>query len=115
MTKEELYKLEENLKERGYHKQASINSADYAWMKSVGESKYEEGRCNYIVVFSIYDFTKYNHSTSNTHACVPSIMLSRTIDERFDLDISTTYCNDIDKVESLAERFLEWAEQNIEI
>ena len=115
MTKEELYKLEERLKERGYYKQASINSADYAWMKSVGESKYEEGRCNYIVVFSIYDYSKYNHSATNTHTCVPSIMLSRTIDERFDLDISTTYCNDIDKVESLAERFLEWAEQNIEI
>ena len=115
MTKEELCKLEERLKERGYYRQASINSADYAWMKSVGESKYEEGRCNYIVVFSIYDFSKYNHSATNPHACVPSIMLSRTIDERFDLDISTTYCNDIDKVESLAERFFEWAEQNIEI
>ena len=42
-------------------------------------------------------------------------MLSRTIDERFDLQMSTTYCNDIDKVESLAEKFLEWAEQNIEV
>ena len=115
MTKEELYKLEERLKERGYYRQVSINSADYAWMKNIGESKYEEGRCNYIIVFSIYDFTIYNHSATNTHACVPSVMLSRTIDEMFHLHISTTYCNDIDKVESLAESFFEWAEQNIEL
>lgn len=115
MTKEELYQLEEKLKERGYRRHPSINSADYALFKSFGESKHEGDRPNYLIFFNVYDFTKYNHSPHNPYSCSPSVMLSRTIDERFDLQMSTTYCNDIDKVESLAEKFLEWAEQNIEV
>jgi hypothetical protein len=115
MTKEELYQLEEKLKERGYCRHPSINSADYALFKTFGESKHEGGRPNYLIFFNIYDFTKYNHSPHNPYSCSPSVMLSRTIDERFDLQMSTTYCNDIDKVESLAEKFLKWAEQNIEV
>ena len=37
MTKEELYQLEGKLKERGYRRHPSINSADYALFKSFGE------------------------------------------------------------------------------
>ena len=116
MTKQELELFEKRLQERGYNKQSAHNRADYAWMKSVGQSKYEESRCNYIIIFSIYDFTKFNHAVNNPYSLQPSILLSRTIDERYDLEITSHNVRyDIDKVESLAESFLEWAEKNVEI
>lgn len=116
MTKQELEQFENRLREMGYNKQASHRSAEYAWMKSVGQSKYEDNRCNYIIIFSIYDFTKYNHAASNPYTLQPSILLSRTIDERYDLDITSHDIRyDIDKVESLAESFYQWAEKEIEL
>lgn len=116
MTKQELEQFEKQLKERGYKKHYSHNGADYAWMKSVGQSKYEENRCNYIIIFSIYDFTKYGHAANKPYSLQPSILLSRTIDERYDLEITSHNVRyDIDKVESLAESFYQWAEKEIEL
>ena len=120
MTKQELEQFEIKLQERGYKKYPSYNSAKYAWYKAFGESKIDEDRSCYQIGFSIYDYTPYIDRDSslakNPYSCQPAILLSRTINERVDMDLVTQcYRTDIDKVESLAESFLQWAEKNVEI
>ena len=117
MNKEELNKLECELQERGYSKYPAPNNADYAWFKSFGQSEYSDGRSNYQIAFSIYDFSPYAYRdenlAKNPYSCTPTILLSRTIDERYDLEMGTIDYKDIDKVEKLAESFLYWAKSNI--
>lgn len=120
MTKKELNEFESKLEKKGYKKYPSIREAKYAWYKSFGESDKEEDRSCYQIAFNIYDFSPYvgkdSNLKKNPYSCQPAILLSRTIDERVDIDLVTQcYKTDIDKVESLAEKFLEWAEQNIEL
>ena len=51
------------------------------------------------------------------HGCTPSILLSRCIDERVDLEISSIGIDrtNIEHIEKLAQSFYEWAELNIKI
>lgn len=122
MTKQELQTFEYILKERGYRKYRTLmNDADYAWFKSFGESKYEEDRSNYKVAFSIYDFSPYISKDinlkENPYSCSPSILLSRCIDERMDLEISSiAICKtNIEYIENLAQSFYEWADKNVKL
>lgn len=120
MTKQELQTFEDRLQEMGYRKYpATMNNADYAWFKSFGESKYKEGRCNYQIAFSIYDFNPYIdrdvYLRKNPYSCSPSILLSRCIDERVDLEISSVNIDktDIEHIEKLAQSFYKWVDKNI--
>ena len=120
MTKQELELFEKRLQERGYKKCSAHNSADYAWYKSFGKSVRTKYRSNYQIAFSIYDFSPYVDRdctlAKNPYRCHPTILLSRTVNERVDVDFTTQYYRtDIDKIESLAESFLQWAEKNVEI
>lgn len=119
MTKKELDKFEKTLEGKGYKRYSPLNNAKYSWFKSFGESKYEEDRCNYQIAFHIYDFTPYIDRDPNLkkrpYSCQAGVLLSRTIDERVDVDLVTSTYKDIDKVEMFAEKFFEFAEQNIEL
>lgn len=123
MTREELETFEERLKENGYKKYNGYNESDYTYYKSFGRgnNKYDEDRSNYQIGFLVYDFSKYanrdNHFKDNPYSIQPIIMVSRVIDERVDLEVVSDDVNkyDIERVESLAESFFKWVEQNITI
>lgn len=119
MTKKELQTFEDRLQKMGYRKYpATINNANYAWFKAFGESKYAEGRSNYQIAFSIYDFSPYSDRDESIrkrpYRCTPSIILSRCIDERLDLEINSVNIDnpDIEHIEKLAKSFYEWADKN---
>ena len=120
MTKEELETFEERLKENGYKKYNGYNNSDYTYYKSFGKenNKYDEDRSNYIIGFLVYDFSEYahrdNHLKVNPYSIHPIIKVSRVIDERVDLDVVSDDVN-IERVESLAESFFKWVEDNISI
>lgn len=127
MTKKELETFELELSSRGYKKYPSYNGAKYAWFKSFGESEYEEDRSNYQIAFSVWDFSEYAHRDNclkeNPYSVSPEVLVSRTIDERVDLALSTTmvsdftkrenYATNITEVERLADSFFKWAENNV--
>lgn len=122
MTKQELQIFEDRLQEMGYRKYpATMNNADYAWFKSFGKSKYKEGRSNYQVAFSIYDFSPYAYRDENLrknpYRCSPSILLSRCIDERVDLEVGSLNIDktNIEHIEKLAQSFYEWADKNVKL
>ena len=120
MTKQELEKFEQELQSRGYTKYSAHNNADYAWYKSFGKSKLEYERSNYQICFSVWEWIKKpNCSRSggyfkyNLYDISPTIMVSRCVDERTDLEIYHT--KDVEKIEQLAESFFKWVEENIKI
>lgn len=129
MTKQELETLELELSSKGYKKYPAYNDAKYAWFKSFGKSEYDEDRSNYQIAFSVWDFSKYadrdNRFMENPYSVSPEVLVSRTIDERVDLALSSTMMTDFDKdrsyatnimvIEKIADSFFKWAEQNIEI
>lgn len=122
MTKEELETFEERLKKNGYKKYNGYNESDFTYYKSFGRgnNKYDDDRSNYIIGFLVYDFSEYahrdNHLKDNPYSIHPIIMVSRVIDERVDLDVVLDVKKDnIERVESLAESFFKWVEQNITI
>ena len=120
MTKEELETFEERLKENGYKKYNGYRESDYTYYKSFGRgnNKYDDDRCNYIIGFLVYDFSEYAHRDNylkdNPYSIHPIIKVSRVIDERVDLDVVSDDVN-IEMVESLAESFFKWVEDNISI
>ena len=129
MTKKELEEFEKELTMRGYKRYPSHNGSKYTWFKSFGESKYEEDRSNYQIAFSVWDFSEYAHRDShlreNPYSVFSEVLVSRTIDERVDLALSSTMMTDFDEgrsyatnimvIEKIADSFFKWAEQNIEI
>lgn len=122
MIKEELDKFEKELEKRGYRLHMPYNRADRCWFKSFGESKHEEGRSNYQIAFSIWDFSPYANRDENLrkspYSVSASILLSRCIDERVDVEVGSVndekYKN-IDYIERIAESFYNWAEKEIEL
>lgn len=123
MTREEYESFCDHLQKRGYRKYPSprFKRGEFAWFKSFGESKFEEDRCNYQMCFDVFDFSEYAyrdpHLKENPFSIEPQILVSRSIDERVDLNLSFTGYEDtdIDKMESLGDSFFKWVEDNIEI
>lgn len=124
MTQEEYNKLTEELQRRGYRKYPSPRfrvDDDWAWFKSFGESKHQEGRSNYQICFDVTDFSPYADREpffrENPYGIEPQILISRTIDERVDLHLSHTKVDDqnIDEIERLAESFYRWAEKEVQV
>ena len=122
MTQKELDKFEKELKKKGYKQYPPYNRSDRCWFKSFGESKHEEDRSNYQIAFSVWNFSPYadrdENLRKNPYSVSVSILLSRYIDERVDVEVGSVndvrYKN-IDYIESLAESFYQWAEKNIEL
>lgn len=119
MTKEELIEFEKDLKQNGYNEYYFYNNADSNYFKSFGKNKnkYEEGRSLYQVAFSIYDYSKYNNINlkDNPVNIQPTIMISRTINERIDLEITLHNNVNIKRIEELAESLYKWVEIQIPI
>ena len=124
MTQEEYNKLVAELQQRGYRKYPSPRfrvDDDWAWLKSFGESKHQEGRSNYQICFDVTDFSPYADREpffrDNPYGIVPLVLISRTVDERVDLQLSYTKVkdNNIDEIERLAESFYKWVEKEIAI
>lgn len=117
MKAEEYEKLAKGLQERGYKKYSSPNNADYAWFKSFGKSKKDEGRSNYQIRFDVYSYNKYLHlekEIRETFGVEPIIMVSRHIYERIDLTLGSSRVEEmgIEKIEAIAESLLAWVENN---
>ena len=123
MTQEEYNKLTEELQRRGYRKYPSprFRKDDWAYFKSFGESQFEEDRSNYQICFDVFDFSPYADREpsfrDNPYGIEPLVLISRTIDERVDLQLSYTKVkdNNIDEIERLAESFYRWAEKEVEV
>lgn len=123
MTREEYDKLVTELQRRGYRKYPSprFRGEDYAWFKSFGKSQFEEDRSNYQICFDVIDFSPYADRMpsfrDNPYGIEPLVLISRTIDERVDLQLSYTKVgdNNIDEIERLAESFYKWVEKEVEI
>lgn len=123
MTREEYDKLVTELQRRGYRKYPSprFRGEDWAWFKSFGESAYEEDRSNYQVCFDVIDLSPYADREpsfrDNPYGIEPLVLISRTIDERVDLQLSYTKVkdNNIDEIERLAESFYKWVEKEVAI
>lgn len=123
MTQEEYNKLVTELQRRGYRKYPSprFMKDSWAWFKSFGKSAYEEGRSNYQVCFDVIDFSPYADRMpsfrDNPYGIEPLVLISRTVDERVDLQLSYTKVkdNNIDEIERLAESFYKWVEKEVKI
>ena len=123
MTHEEYNRFAEELQQRGYRKYLSPRGRkdDWAWFKSFGESKHQEGRSNYQVCFDVIDFSLYADREPRfkvrPYGIEPSVRISRTIDERVDLHLSYSKVkdNNIDEIERLAESFYKWVEEEVAI
>lgn len=122
MTHEEYSKFCEDLKQRGYRKYPSPRGSkdDWAWFKSFGESKRQEGRSNYQICFDVTDFSPYADREprfrTDPYSIEPLVLISRTINERVDLHLSYIKVDDtnIDEIERLAESFYKWIEKEVE-
>ena len=123
MRQEEYNKLVAELQQRGYRKYLSPRGRkdDWAWFKSFGESKHQEGRSNYQICFDVTDFSPYADREpffrDNPYGIEPSVRISRTTDERVDLHLSHIKVDDtnIDEIERLAESFYKWVEKEVAI
>jgi hypothetical protein len=123
MRREEYNKLVEELQLRGYRKYPSPRwkEDDYAWFKSFGKSKHQEGRSNYQICFDVIDISPYAYRDprfkEDPYGIEPSVRISRTINERIDLHLSYIKVDDtnIDEIERLAESFYKWVEKEVEV
>ena len=120
MTQEEYNKFEKQLTERGYRRfERTLSNEDWNFFKSFGKSKYEEGRSNYQLCFSIFDFPKYDRMDENVAKNPKSFMcyvlVSRTVDERIDIMLASGGRITIDEAEERAASFFHWVEENIPI
>ena len=123
MTREKYDKLVTELQRRGYRKYSSprFRKDDYAWFKSFGKSKFEEDRSNYQICFDVINFSPYADREPRfkkvPYGIEPLVIISRTIDERVDLQLSHTKVdsNNIAKIEQLAESFFKWVEKEVEV
>ena len=122
MTREEYNKFTKELENRGYRQYPPVDNADETWYKAFGRGNnpYDEYRSLYQIAFSIWNFGKYSHRyeffKKNSYSVHPTIMVSRTIDERVDLELGHVEGNDdIERVEKLGESFMSWVNDNIKI
>lgn len=124
MTKEELKSFEGKLIAHGYRKYNSkLTTENLYYCKAFdkGQNKHDEYRSNCQILFRVWDFSKYadidRMSAINPIHIVPTVMVSRVIDELLTLDLHSEAIEetDINQIEALAESFFAWVEQNVEI
>ena len=118
MKLKEYEKFIKELESRGYKKYHPIKRATFTYFKAFGKSKYEEDRSNYQIAVSVYDWRDFIHRDPSLKdrpfSVQPTIMVSRTVNERIDLDLCVNSI-DIEYIESLAEKFFKFVEENVKV
>jgi hypothetical protein len=123
MTRKEYDNFCEILESRGYKKHSSprCEKDEYAWYKAFGESEHEENRSNYQMCFDVFDFSEFayrdKHIADSPFSVSPTVLVSRSADERIDLHLSFTGYEktDVDALEELAASFFNWVVSNCPI
>lgn len=110
MNKEEATEFIVQLEKNRYKEYPSHNTSNRAFYKSFGKSKYEEDRSNYQIVYHLWDLSKYGSKYPLSFSA--EVMVSRTVNERIDLHLP---CTEIKQVETLADSFFKWVEENIKL
>lgn len=110
MNKEEVTEFIEQLEKNRYKEYPSHKTSDKAFCKSFGKSKYEENRSNYQIIYHLWDLTRYGSKLPLAFSA--EVMVSREVNERIDLSLP---CTEIHQVETLAENFFKWVEENIQL
>lgn len=110
MNKEEVIEFIEQLEKNRYKECSSHKTSDKTFYKTFGKSKYEEDRSNYQIIYHLWDLTKYGSKYPLSFST--EVMVSRTINERIDLHLP---CIEIKQVETLADSFFKWVEENIKL
>lgn len=108
MNKEEVTEFIVQLEKNRYKEYPSHKTSDKTFCKTFGKSKYEEDRSNYQIVYHLWDLSKYGSEYPLSFSA--EVMVSRTINERIDLHLP---CTEIKQVETLADSFFKWVEENI--
>lgn len=119
MKKAEFEKLKEHLLEEGYKiYNQQWHNEDYIIAKGFHkeDNKWEEDRCAYQILLSIYDWSDvtkkwYDRMPQDIREKVGieiTIGVSRTIDERIDMSMSWHDDTTIEEVEAQAEEFYKW-------
>lgn len=119
MTIQEYKSFVEKLEQKGYRQYPPHNTADKAFYKSFGKgnNKYDEDRSNYQICYSLWDFSPYKDRDFNPYSFSVTILVSRVIDERLDLEVGRYGIDitNIDEVETFAENFFKWVDSNVKI
>ena len=119
MNKKQFEKLAQKLYAKGYQKfDQQLNNEDYVIAKGFHkqDNKWDEDRHAYQILLSVYDYTE---RTKTYYDRLPASMkqhvgieirfcVSRTIDERIDLQMAWHNNTIIEEVESQAEEFYKW-------
>lgn len=118
MKKNEFYKLEAALIERGYRRDChQWNHEDYVLAASFHreDNRWDENRAGCQVLLSVYDYTmhpEFGDRLPTGHRDIVGIdvhiFVSRTIDERIELETNWADDMTIEEVECMADSFYRW-------
>lgn len=124
MTEKQLKKFESELEKRGYKRYPPLNNCARAWYRGFHKGAYQDGRSAYQICFEIWDWTPYAdrdpRCKTTPYSIGPQILISRTTDERMDMEITAIKderfdtIKTIDKIEEMGESLYQWAVQNVE-
>ena len=113
MNTNEFTKLKQRLGVRGYRHCFSYHTnEDYSYAKSFGhgENQYDPNRCCYQIFYMVWDKRVYG---ADDVGVAVRISVSRTIDERIDLELLVDENTIIKDIENQAASFYDWCERNI--
>ena len=116
MTEKEFYELVLELEKQGYKKTTSTpyGNEDFHYYKSFGESDYDVGRHNYVVLFLLYDWRRFSPSILEVFGVDVRVVVSRVPDEH--IVFSIPLCEQtLDDIEQKAQSFFEWCEKNVKL
>lgn len=116
MNKKQFDELAEKLYARGYKRyNQHWHHEDYVIGKGFhkDDNLWEEDRSAYQIILSVYDYTDKNYPNltdeMRNHVGIEiHFDVSRTIDERIDMDMSWHDTDRIEEIERAAESFYEW-------
>lgn len=124
MTEKQLKKFEAELEKRGYRRYPPLHNCARAWYKGFHKGAYEDGRSAYQICFEVWDWIQYADRDPmcklNPYSISPNFLISRTVDERMDMEITAIGKKEfdtidiIDKIEKMGESLYQWAVQNVE-
>lgn len=116
MTEKEFNELVLELEKQGYKKATSTpyGNEDFHYYKSFGESDYDVGRHNYVVLFLLYDWRRFSPSILEVFGVDIRVVVSRVPDEH--IVFSIPLCEQtIEDIEQKSQSFFEWCEKNVKL
>ena len=114
MKRKNLEKFEKTLEENEYKiTNRHLIDENYYWYKPFHkeDNVWEEDRAGYQIFFKIYDFSQFSYPNSTLEDNIVIsilIMVSRTVAERLDLEMSYDKNMNISDIENKAESFYKW-------